>query len=113
MGQFADRGGIDVVLECSGAPAAARMGLKLIKKRGRFVLSEKNVGRSSPGCSLKRDRSTLARARRGGVPVLKRPMWKPRARSSSTGKVSSWPSLMMTLTLFSLPSRTATTMKPG
>lgn len=38
MSQFAGRGGIDVVLECSGAPAAARMGLKLIKKRGRYVL---------------------------------------------------------------------------
>jgi len=31
-------GGIDVVIECSGAPDAARLGLKLIKKRGRFVL---------------------------------------------------------------------------
>ena len=30
--------GIDVVLECSGAPDAARLGLQLIKKRGRFVL---------------------------------------------------------------------------
>lgn len=30
--------GIDVVLECSGAPAAARLGLDLIKRRGRFTL---------------------------------------------------------------------------
>jgi L-iditol 2-dehydrogenase len=37
MQQFAGRNGIDVVLECSGAPAAARLGLKLIKRRGRFV----------------------------------------------------------------------------
>jgi len=36
--RFAGHGGIDVVLECSGAPDAARMGLQLIKKRGRFVL---------------------------------------------------------------------------
>ena len=35
---YTGRGGIDVVLECSGAPAAARMGLNLIKKRGRYVL---------------------------------------------------------------------------
>jgi len=35
---YTGRGGIDVVLECSGAPAAARMGLRLIKKRGRYVL---------------------------------------------------------------------------
>ncbi len=35
---YAGQGGIDVVLECSGAAAAARMGLKLIKKRGRYVL---------------------------------------------------------------------------
>lgn len=37
MQQFAGRNGIDVVLECSGAPAAARLGLQLIKRRGRFV----------------------------------------------------------------------------
>jgi L-iditol 2-dehydrogenase len=36
--RFAGRSGIDVVLECSGAPDAARLGLQLIKKRGRFVL---------------------------------------------------------------------------
>jgi L-iditol 2-dehydrogenase len=36
--KFAGRSGIDVVLECSGAPDAARLGLQLIKKRGRFVL---------------------------------------------------------------------------
>ncbi len=36
--KLAGRGGIDVVLECSGAPDAARLGLQLIKKRGRFVL---------------------------------------------------------------------------
>jgi L-iditol 2-dehydrogenase len=30
--------GIDVVLECSGAPPAARLGLQVIKKRGRYVL---------------------------------------------------------------------------
>jgi L-iditol 2-dehydrogenase len=30
--------GIDVVLECSGAAAAARLGLQLIKKRGRYIL---------------------------------------------------------------------------
>lgn len=35
---FAGRNGVDVVLECSGAPDAARLGLELIKKRGRFVL---------------------------------------------------------------------------
>lgn len=34
---FAGRRGIDVVLECSGAPDAARLGLQLIKKRGCFV----------------------------------------------------------------------------
>lgn len=34
----AGRRGIDVVLECSGAPEAARLGLQLIKRRGRFVL---------------------------------------------------------------------------
>jgi len=34
---FVGRSGIDVVLECSGAPDAARLGLELIKKRGRFV----------------------------------------------------------------------------
>lgn len=36
--RLAGRGGIDVVLECAGAPDAARLGLQLIKKRGRFVL---------------------------------------------------------------------------
>ena len=36
--RLAGHAGIDVVLECSGAPDAARMGLQLIKKRGRFVL---------------------------------------------------------------------------
>ena len=36
--RLAGRSGIDVVLECSGAPEAARLGLQLIKKRGRFVL---------------------------------------------------------------------------
>jgi len=36
--QFAGRGGIDVVLECSGAPEAALLGLQLIKKRGRYIL---------------------------------------------------------------------------
>jgi L-iditol 2-dehydrogenase len=36
--RLAGPGGIDVVLECSGAADAARMGLQLIKKRGRFVL---------------------------------------------------------------------------
>jgi L-iditol 2-dehydrogenase len=36
--RFAGRGGIDVVLECSGAPDAARLGLQLIKKRGCFIL---------------------------------------------------------------------------
>jgi len=35
---LAGRRGIDVVLECSGAPAAARQGLQLIKKRGRYIL---------------------------------------------------------------------------
>lgn len=35
---FAGPGGIDVVLECAGAPGATRLGLDLIKKRGRFVL---------------------------------------------------------------------------
>lgn len=35
---FAGSRGIDVVLECSGATAAARLGLQLIKKRGRFIL---------------------------------------------------------------------------
>ena len=30
--------GIDAVLECSGAPAATRFGLTLVKKRGRFVV---------------------------------------------------------------------------
>jgi len=35
---FAGHSGIDVVLECSGAPDAARLGLQLIKKRGRFIL---------------------------------------------------------------------------
>jgi L-iditol 2-dehydrogenase len=35
---FAGSPGIDVVLECSGAPAATRLGLQLIKKRGRFIL---------------------------------------------------------------------------
>ena len=34
---FAGQRGIDVVLECSGAPDAARLGLDLIKKRGRFI----------------------------------------------------------------------------
>jgi len=36
--RLAGRSGIDVVLECAGAPDAARLGLQLIKKRGRFVL---------------------------------------------------------------------------
>ena len=36
--KLAGRGGIDVVVECSGAPDAARLGLQLIKKRGRFIL---------------------------------------------------------------------------
>ena len=36
--RFAGSRGIDVVLECSGAPDAARLGLDLIKKRGRLVL---------------------------------------------------------------------------
>jgi L-iditol 2-dehydrogenase len=36
--QFGGGGGIDVVLECSGAPEAVQQGLRLIKKRGRFVL---------------------------------------------------------------------------
>jgi L-iditol 2-dehydrogenase len=35
---FADPSGIDVVLECSGASEATRLGLSLIKRRGRFVL---------------------------------------------------------------------------
>jgi L-iditol 2-dehydrogenase len=36
--RLAGSGGIDVVLECSGAPAAVRLGLRLIKKRGRYIL---------------------------------------------------------------------------
>lgn len=36
--RFAGRDGIDVVLECSGAPDAARLGLRLVKRRGRFTL---------------------------------------------------------------------------
>jgi L-iditol 2-dehydrogenase len=36
--QLAGSSGIDVVLECSGAPAAVRLGLQLIKKRGRYIL---------------------------------------------------------------------------
>jgi L-iditol 2-dehydrogenase len=34
---YAGRGGIDVVLECAGAPDAARLGLQLVKRRGRYV----------------------------------------------------------------------------
>jgi L-iditol 2-dehydrogenase len=36
--QLAGPKGIDVVLECSGAPPAARLGLQVIKKRGRYIL---------------------------------------------------------------------------
>lgn len=38
INSFAGRSGIDVVLECSGAADATRLGLELIKRRGRFVL---------------------------------------------------------------------------
>jgi L-iditol 2-dehydrogenase len=35
--EFTEGRGVDVVLECAGAPEAARLGLRVVKRRGRFV----------------------------------------------------------------------------
>ena len=49
-------------------------------KRAGSVRRENGTGQASPGCSASTLKSMLARASRGGVPVLRRPVLMPRRR---------------------------------
>ena len=71
--------GVKVIVDRGSADIVEGTQIDFVKDGLNESLAGLNFYRSSPGCASNLRRSTLLRDSRGGVPVLKRPIRKPRA----------------------------------
>ncbi len=64
--------GADVVLECSGVPAAARMALEMVRKRGKYT----QIGLFGKPIEIDFERIAFKEVRVNGTVSQRRPVWK-------------------------------------
>lgn len=95
INRIAEPRGIDVVLECSGAPDGARQGLRLIKRRGRFVL----VGIYGRSFELDLDQVLYKEVTVKGMFSHKYEAWEKAITLAAQGRIRATPLISDILTL--------------
>jgi len=93
--EFTEGKGVDVVLECAGSPAAARLGLRAVKKRGRFV----QVGLFGKPFEIDLDQLVLKELSVMGSFSQKYLAWERAIELAGRGKVQASPLITDTLPL--------------